>query len=171
MRSPNSRPNSTLRPNSQARRGEENRLSRKNTDSRKNTQKSTNFKPLSFFFSLFVFSSVDAPPSYAGSLLKYSYKLTVSIQRVGGSIRQVRIPFRVLVLYGLCDYQGADESPLPSNPFLDSSQSANKHNAPKQSVKDGSIRYDMSSNNELALSSSHHNSNLLDLASDLQKKC
>lgn len=62
---------------------------------------------------------VEAPPSYSGSLLKYSYKLTVSVQRVGGSIRQIKLPFRVLVLYGLSDYQGVEEMPLNSNPFLD----------------------------------------------------
>ena len=73
----------------------------------------------------------------------------------------------MLVLYGLCDYQGADEGTgIPSNPFLESSAS-NGNNGPGKVVKDGSVRYDMSSNNELALSSSHHNSNLLDLASDL----
>ena len=38
---------------------------------------------------------VDAPPSYMGTLLRYNYKLIISIQRVGGSIRQVKIPFRV----------------------------------------------------------------------------
>ena len=84
---------------------------------------------------------VDAPPSYAGSLLKYSYKLTVSIQRVGGSIRQVRIPFRVLVLYGLCDYQGCEESPLPSNPFLETSASNGNNGPAKSKGQDGSVRY------------------------------
>ena len=61
---------------------------------------------------------VEAPPSYSGSLLKYSYKLTVSVQRVGGSIKQIKLPFRVLVLYGLSDYQGVEEMPINSNPFL-----------------------------------------------------
>lgn len=42
----------------------------------------------------------DAPPSYRGQAVKYSYKITVGTQRVNSAIKLLRIPFRVLSLSG-----------------------------------------------------------------------
>jgi len=118
---------------------------------------------------------VEAPPSYSGSLLRYSYKLTVSVQRVGGSIRQIKIPFRVLVLYGLTDYQGFDEIPLNTNPFLDTpirrteSNLVNTSNINTPNNINDNYSYHQSQK-ELSASehdSNKHNSHLLDMASDL----
>ena len=39
-------------------------------------------------------------PSYRGSCLKYSYKVTIGTQKVGCPIKLLRIPFRVLVVPG-----------------------------------------------------------------------
>jgi len=63
----------------------------------------------------------DIPPSYRGRSCRYSYKLTIGTQRVGKKIQLLRIPFRVLVLYGLSDYLMNQSSvpSMPSNPFLD----------------------------------------------------
>ena len=152
---------------------------------------------------------VEAPPSYSGSLLKYSYKLTVSVQRVGGSIKQIKLPFRVLVLYGLSDYQGVEEMPINSNPFLDqpirtikpsndvmrnnlqnmiddqnqtphsSRQNLNNHLyhndssqlIPQNHSSTAHSQNHIESTNQFPTNSEHdsqaHNSNLLDLASDL----
>jgi len=114
---------------------------------------------------------VEAPPSYSGSLLKYSYKLTVSVQRVGGSIKQIKLPFRVLVLYGLSDYQGVEEMPINSNPFLDQPLRTIK---PSNDLIYNSLAPHFPKNNNhnmfptnCELDSNQHNSNLLDLASDL----
>ncbi|XP_053150775.1 RAB6A-GEF complex partner protein 2 isoform X2 [Hemicordylus capensis] len=63
---------------------------------------------------------VDGPPSFRGQAVKYVYKLTVGCQRVGSPIKLLRVPFRVLVLHGLKDYQlPQDEAVAPSNPFLE----------------------------------------------------
>jgi len=43
---------------------------------------------------------VDAPPSYRGVTLKYSYKVTVGAQRFGCPTKLLRLPFRVLVVPG-----------------------------------------------------------------------
>lgn len=42
----------------------------------------------------------DAPPSYRGHAVKYSYKITVGTQRVNTAIKLLRVPFRVLSLSG-----------------------------------------------------------------------
>ncbi|CAK8693982.1 unnamed protein product [Clavelina lepadiformis] len=60
----------------------------------------------------------DGAPTYKGPSCKYSYKLTVGTQRVGTTIKLLRIPFRVLVVYGLTEYQ-LNEEQIPSNPFLE----------------------------------------------------
>jgi len=43
---------------------------------------------------------VEAPPSYRGVTLKYSYKITVGAQRFGRPTKLLRLPFRVLVVPG-----------------------------------------------------------------------
>uniref|UniRef100_A0A8D0HCH5 RGP1 homolog, RAB6A GEF complex partner 1 n=1 Tax=Sphenodon punctatus TaxID=8508 RepID=A0A8D0HCH5_SPHPU len=63
---------------------------------------------------------VDGPPSFRGQAVKYVYKLTIGCQRVNSPIKLLRVPFRVLVLHGLKDYQfSQDETVAPSNPFLE----------------------------------------------------
>ncbi|XP_062984444.1 RAB6A-GEF complex partner protein 2 [Elgaria multicarinata webbii] len=63
---------------------------------------------------------VDGPPSFRGQAVKYVYKLTIGCQRVNSPIKLLRVPFRVLVLHGLKDYQlPQDEAVSPSNPFLE----------------------------------------------------
>lgn len=42
----------------------------------------------------------DAPPSYRGQAVKYSYKITIGTQRVNTAIQLLRVPFRVLSLSG-----------------------------------------------------------------------
>jgi len=42
----------------------------------------------------------DAPPSYKGQAVKYSYKITIGTQRVNTVIKLLRVPFRVLSLSG-----------------------------------------------------------------------
>lgn len=62
----------------------------------------------------------DAPPTFRGQAVKYSYKLTLGTQRLNHPTKLIRIPFRVLVLHGLNDisvYMDSDEV-QPSNPFL-----------------------------------------------------
>ncbi|XP_022116543.2 RAB6A-GEF complex partner protein 2 [Pieris rapae] len=68
---------------------------------------------------------IEAPPSYRGNLVKYSYKVTIATQKVGSHIRMVRIPFRVLPvspimnvqdLAALCGNETTDEL-QPTNPF------------------------------------------------------
>ncbi|KAF1407546.1 RAB6A-GEF complex partner protein 2, partial [Spheniscus mendiculus] len=63
---------------------------------------------------------IDGPPSFRGQSVKYVYKLTIGCQRVNSPIKLLRVPFRVLVLHGLKDYQfPQDEAVAPSNPFLE----------------------------------------------------
>lgn len=69
----------------------------------------------------------DSPPSYKGQAVKYSYKITIGAQKLNQPTRLIRIPFRVMVLYGLNDisvYTEAEEV-TPSNPFLKPVQSEN----------------------------------------------
>ena len=42
----------------------------------------------------------DAPPSFRGQAVKYSYKITIGTQRLNHPTKLLRVPFRVLVLYG-----------------------------------------------------------------------
>lgn len=73
----------------------------------------------------------DAPPSYSGGFVKYCYKMTVALQRVSAEekpqIQRLRVPFRVLVLYGLSEYHG-ESSPVPANPFMEEAR-AQQHPA------------------------------------------
>ncbi|KAK6188826.1 hypothetical protein SNE40_004924 [Patella caerulea] len=69
----------------------------------------------------------DSPPSYRGQAVKYSYKIIIGTQRFQQPTKLLRIPFRVLVLYGLNDlsvYNEPDEV-APSNPFLRPKQKQN----------------------------------------------
>lgn len=63
----------------------------------------------------------NLPPSHRGRSCRYSYKLTIGTQRVGKSIQILRIPFRVLVIYGLTEYlmNQSNQPNIPSNPFLE----------------------------------------------------
>ncbi|XP_061468556.1 RAB6A-GEF complex partner protein 2 [Rhineura floridana] len=70
---------------------------------------------------------VDGPPSFRGQAVKYVYKLTIGCQRVNSPIKLLRVPFRVLVLHGLKDYQfPQDEAVAPSNPFLEEEEGVKK---------------------------------------------
>ena len=62
----------------------------------------------------------EAPPSYRGQAVKYSYKITVGMQRVNCPIKLLRVPLRVLVVNGFQDISlsGDSEELAPSNPFL-----------------------------------------------------
>ncbi|KAE8750094.1 hypothetical protein FOCC_FOCC003218 [Frankliniella occidentalis] len=66
----------------------------------------------------------EAPPSYRGQAVKYSYKITVGMQRVNSPIKLLRVPFRVLVVNGLPDISvcGDSEDLAPSNPFLETEE-------------------------------------------------
>ncbi|KAJ9591555.1 hypothetical protein L9F63_001909 [Diploptera punctata] len=75
----------------------------------------------------FLYSEVlpnEAPPSYRGQAVKYSYKITVGMQRVNCPIKLLRVPLRVLVVNGFQDISlSADSEELaPSNPFLEVQQ-------------------------------------------------
>ncbi|XP_047994703.1 RAB6A-GEF complex partner protein 2 [Leguminivora glycinivorella] len=68
---------------------------------------------------------IEAPPSYRGTSVKYSYKVTIATQKVGSHIKMVRIPFRVLPispimnmqdLAALCGNETTEEL-QPTNPF------------------------------------------------------
>ncbi|XP_059053299.1 RAB6A-GEF complex partner protein 2 [Achroia grisella] len=68
---------------------------------------------------------IEAPPSYRGTSVKYSYKITIATQKVGSHIKMVRIPFRVLPispimnmqdLAALCGNETTEEL-QPTNPF------------------------------------------------------
>ncbi|XP_055940303.1 RAB6A-GEF complex partner protein 2-like isoform X3 [Argiope bruennichi] len=67
-----------------------------------------------------------APPSYRGQCVKYAYKITVGTQRVNAVIKLLKIPIRVLLVYGIPDAQfcaDSEELPIaPANPFLQSQQ-------------------------------------------------
>ncbi|KFQ11142.1 Retrograde Golgi transport protein RGP1, partial [Haliaeetus albicilla] len=70
---------------------------------------------------------IDGPPSFRGQAVKYVYKLTIGCQRVNSPIKLLRVPFRVLVLHGLKDYQfPQDEAVAPSNPFLEEEEGLKK---------------------------------------------
>lgn len=68
---------------------------------------------------------IEAPPSYRGTSVKFSYKITIATQKVGSHIKMVRIPFRVLPispimnvqdLAALCGNETTEEL-QPTNPF------------------------------------------------------
>ncbi|KAG8187843.1 hypothetical protein JTE90_001217 [Oedothorax gibbosus] len=66
----------------------------------------------------------NAPPSYRGQCVKYAYKITVGTQRVNAAIKLLKIPIRILVLYGVTDahylVENEELQVAPSNPFLQS---------------------------------------------------
>ena len=43
---------------------------------------------------------LEAPPSFRGTAVKYSYKLTIGTQRFSCATKLLRVPFRVFVLPG-----------------------------------------------------------------------
>lgn len=67
----------------------------------------------------------DSPPSYRGQLVKYSYKIIISTQRVNHPVKFLRVPIRVLPLCevslneagALCNE--TTEELTPTNPFLE----------------------------------------------------
>jgi len=67
---------------------------------------------------------LEAPPSFRGTAIKYSYKLTIGAHRFDCPTRLLRVPFRVLVVPGLHDLSVYEE-PIgteglkPSNPFVE----------------------------------------------------
>ncbi|XP_003703058.1 RAB6A-GEF complex partner protein 2 isoform X1 [Megachile rotundata] len=63
----------------------------------------------------------DAPPSYRGHAVKYSYKITVGTQRVNTAIKLLRVPFRVLSLSELPEVTACNDSVdlSPNNPFME----------------------------------------------------
>ncbi|XP_046562639.1 RAB6A-GEF complex partner protein 2-like [Haliotis rubra] len=69
----------------------------------------------------------DAPPSFRGQAVKYSYKVIIGTQRLENVTKMLRIPFRVMVMYGLNDISVYNESEeyAPSNPFLNNQQKEN----------------------------------------------
>ncbi|XP_033108085.1 RAB6A-GEF complex partner protein 2-like isoform X2 [Anneissia japonica] len=69
----------------------------------------------------------DAPPSYKGQSVKYSYKVTIGTQRVNSPTRLLRVPFRVLVLYGLGEtfFMDPDDDFDTDNPFLQGERKPN----------------------------------------------
>lgn len=69
----------------------------------------------------------QSPPTYRGSAVKYSYKLTIGAQRVNSKITMLRVPFRVMSVADYCpdaakEREGSDRLG-PSNPFLDEEKS------------------------------------------------
>lgn len=69
----------------------------------------------------------DAPPSFRGQAVKYSYKVIIGTQRLGAPTKLLRIPFRVMVMPGMNDlsvYNEAEEI-RPSNPFLNNQRKEN----------------------------------------------
>lgn len=67
----------------------------------------------------------DAPPSYRGQLVKYSYKIIIGAQRVNSPVKLLRVPIRVLPICeaGLVDAavlcNDTTEELTPANPFLE----------------------------------------------------
>lgn len=71
----------------------------------------------------------DAPPSFRGQSVKYSYKVTIGTQRLECPTKLLRVPFRVLVVYGLNDlsvYTDGEEM-TPSNPFLETPRASQEN--------------------------------------------
>ncbi|KAK2178048.1 hypothetical protein NP493_564g01023 [Ridgeia piscesae] len=70
---------------------------------------------------------LDAPPSFRGSAVKYSYKLTIGTQRFSCATKLLRVPFRVFVLPGLNDLTvySEPEELKPNNPFQTNPQTEN----------------------------------------------
>ncbi|KAG1673630.1 RAB6A-GEF complex partner protein 2 [Nymphon striatum] len=63
----------------------------------------------------------EAPPTYRGFSVKYSYKITIGTQRVNSAIKLLRVPIRILVLQGLMEIlrnSDNEQQVSPSNPFF-----------------------------------------------------
>lgn len=62
----------------------------------------------------------EAPPSFRGQAVKYSYKMIIGTQRMGMATKLLRIPFRVMVMPGMNDLSVYNEGEeiRPTNPFL-----------------------------------------------------
>lgn len=75
----------------------------------------------------------DLPPSYRGHAVRYSYKIAIAAQRLGGSVRLLRVPIRILTTHGYggrvdnacydCDSPFDTDNVMPSNPFLNENDS------------------------------------------------
>lgn len=63
----------------------------------------------------------EAPPSYRGQAVKYSYKITIGMQRINCPIKLLRVPLRVLEVNGFIEHGmcGDSEDLAPTNPFLE----------------------------------------------------
>ncbi|KAF6197640.1 hypothetical protein GE061_008606 [Apolygus lucorum] len=63
----------------------------------------------------------EAPPSYKGKLVKYSYVITLGAQKLNRPFKLLRIPIRVLAISCLPDCTTCEDSEdlSPSNPFLE----------------------------------------------------
>lgn len=63
----------------------------------------------------------DAPPSYRGQLVKYSYKVVIGTQRVNSPVKLLRVPIRVLPICEVAsvDFGATTEELTPTNPFLE----------------------------------------------------
>ncbi|XP_029643732.1 RAB6A-GEF complex partner protein 2 [Octopus sinensis] len=78
----------------------------------------------------------DSPPSYRGQAIKYSYKITIGTQRLNQPTKLLRIPIRVMVLFGLNDTSVYNENEVdvaPTNPFL-------KHSRKENSILDMALQ-------------------------------
>lgn len=64
----------------------------------------------------------EAPPSYRGLAVKYSYKITIGTQRVNSPIKLLRVPLRVLVVNGVSEATLCPDNDdlAPSSPFIES---------------------------------------------------
>ncbi|KAK7069979.1 Golgi membrane exchange factor (Ric1p-Rgp1p) subunit [Halocaridina rubra] len=91
----------------------------------------------------------DAPPTYRGQLLKYAYKITIGVQRLGATIKLLRVPIRVIVLRGLseaCVYSESGEL-APSNPFLHTPQRDTPRHTALQLIQNLSTRKNLTQYN------------------------
>lgn len=79
----------------------------------------------------------EAPPSYRGQAVKYSYKITIGMQRVNCPIKLLRVPLRVLVVNGFQEASlcGDSEELAPSNPFLQIQQKETPFDLAMQAVQ------------------------------------
>ncbi|KAK7116156.1 RAB6A-GEF complex partner protein 2-like [Littorina saxatilis] len=69
----------------------------------------------------------EAPPSFRGQAVKYSYKVIIGTQRLDTATKLLRIPFRVMVMPGMNDLSVYNEGEeiRPSNPFLHNQRKEN----------------------------------------------
>lgn len=76
---------------------------------------------------------LSCPPTYKGTYIRYSYKITVATQRLGSKVQALRVPIRVLPMPtiirpdeipALCNE--TNEELAPTNPFLEKRRSETK---------------------------------------------